>query len=461
MELKPYGEGAIRRFFTRRRRCAAVALVAAIALPVLSVRAQAAAAPSGEHTLSQAAQVSRGCVRQNAEVEQAVDPSRQYVYEEWMGCGGIGFARSSDGGHHFDPPMVLPSSADHQGLGWDPAITVGPRGTVYAAFMISRGPFTFPVVAASFDHGGTFAQVTSLTPPVTHNWGDRDFIAAAPDGTLYVTWDYGPSAAVVTYLCTPGGSCAFATGDLNVVMQKSTDGGRTWGPIVPVSPGFPASGGDSGPLVVEPNGRVDVLYQGYQITNPITFTMNPAHSYFTSSTDGGSTWSPPVLVGADRPQLTMSLAEWWIDGALGVDSAGNLYATWDTQSPGADSGWLSYSTDHGSHWSDMVPVTNDHDTAAHIVQVAGGAGGVAYVGWLTDSSARGWAQYLRPFSVSRGWLAPAVRVSGDDHGRAAVWPGDTFGLSTTPAGAVVVSWGSAVRSPRSAIFASVVRFDTR
>ena len=32
--------------------------------------------------------------------------------------------------------------------------------------------------------------------------------------------------------------------------------------MVHVSPGFPASGGDSAPLVVEPSGRVDLLYQG-------------------------------------------------------------------------------------------------------------------------------------------------------------------------------------------------------
>jgi hypothetical protein len=73
--------------------------------------------------------------------------------------------------------------------------------------------------------------------------------------------------------------------------------------------------------------------------------MKPAHSYFTSSADGGKTWSAPVRVGPRR--LTMSLAEWWIDGAIGSDSAGNLYITWDSQTGKRDIGWLSYSTDHG------------------------------------------------------------------------------------------------------------------
>ena len=51
-----------------------------------------------------------------------------------------------------------------------------------------------------------------------------------------------------------------------MVMQKSVDRGKTWTKMSDISPGFPASGGDSSPLVVEPDGRIDVLYQGYQVT---------------------------------------------------------------------------------------------------------------------------------------------------------------------------------------------------
>jgi hypothetical protein len=231
-----------------------------------------------------------------------------------------------------------------------------------------------------------------------------------------------------------------------------------------VSPGFPASGGDSAPLLVEPDGRIDVEYQGYHITNDVTYTMTPAHSYFTSSDDGGETWSIPVQVGPDR--LSMSEAEWWIDGDLGRDAAGNLYITWDTQHDGSDVGWLSYSIDHGKTWSALQRVTPDADNATHIVQVVGGRGGVAYVGWLADSSSLGYAQYVRAFSISRGWTSAPVRIS-NQFGDAAVWPGDTFGISVlsgvdpaTPGSqSLAVSWGSAVAdkpNPHSAIFEAVV-----
>ena len=224
---------------------------------------------------------------------------------------------------------------------------------------------------------------------------------------------------------------------------------------------LPHSGGDSGPMVIEPNGRIDVLYQGYHITKTTTYAMTPAHSYFTSSSDGGQTWSSPVLVGADHPELTMSLSEWWIDGAIATDSAGNLYATWDTQSGSSDVGWLSFSTDHGRRWSNLVRVTPDVDNAAHIVEVAGGRAGIAYVGWLTNASPKGYSEYLREYSITGGWLTSPIRVSGNRYGAPPVWPGDTFGISTLPGAGVVLTWGGGVAisgQPKSEIFAATVHF---
>ena len=372
------------------------------------------------------------------------------------GCRGIAFARSTDGGRTFGTPFSVPGSSGSNVNTWDPAVTVAPDGTVYAAFMIAKASEYYPVVATSFDHGVTFPQVASLLPPDQKNWGDRPFLAAGAGGIVYVTWDYGPNRTSVTYLCATAGSCAFATGDLNVVIQKSTDHGKTWGPIIPVSPGFPASGGDSAPLVVEPSGRINLTYQGYHITDTTTYAMDPAHTYFTTSIDQGSTWSKPVQIGPDN--LTMSLSEWWIDGAFSEDSAGNLYATWDTQGS-EDVGWLSFSTDHGKHWSALVRVTGSDGNAVHIMEVAGGGAGVAYVSWLTDASGA-YQLYVRPYSITTGWLTPPVLVSAQS-GDVSVWPGDTTGISTLTDTKVVLSWGSGVlvnNQPKSQAFAAVVSF---
>lgn len=347
----------------------------------------------------------------------------------------------------------MPGSA---GSSWDPAITVAPDGTVYASYMHQDSSHMYPIVAASFDHGATFPQVSSITPPVSGNWGDRDFIAAGRNGEVYLTWDYGPSAAEVKLLCSPNGSCAYAAGDFNAVIQKSTDGGKTWGPVTPVGPGFPLMGGYSAPLVLGPGGRADVLYIGHY-TDPATLAVQPGYEYFTSSPDGIHWPRHPLQLSPG--QGTLSLTEWWIDGDISRDSAGNLYVTWDTQTTGGDIGWLSYSTDGGRAWSQPVRVTPDTGNAPHIVQSAGGRPGIAYIGWQTSAPAPGYATYVRPFSITRGWLGPAIQVS-TQYGNSQIWPGDTFGIAVLPGGPAVrlaLSWGSAIGTNQdSEIYSSVV-----
>src|SRR5512142_2432199 len=215
-----------RRCSMSRPRRRSVTVMAASACLLLAVSAGPASAVGVSIVVGPVVDVSV-CNGQNAEVDQAVDPSLGYVYESWMGCRGIAFARSLDGGRTFEAPISVPGSVGSNYNAWDPAVTVGPDGTVYAAFMLGHSSQWYPVVAASFDHGATFPLVTELVPPDEQNWGDRDFIAVGPDGTVYVTWDYGPSRKTVTFVCDPSGSCGFSTGQLNVVMQKSTDHGRT------------------------------------------------------------------------------------------------------------------------------------------------------------------------------------------------------------------------------------------
>jgi hypothetical protein len=401
--------------------------------------------------------ISSGCLGQNAEVEEA-NAAPSYVYAIWIGCNGIGFARSTDDGLHFRLPITVPGST---GWSWDPAIAIAKSGTVYLSYMHASGSGSshqmYPVVVASLDHGATFPQVSAVRPPVAGNWGDRDFIAVGKTGTMYLTWDYGPSAAEVKHLCSPTGSCAFSNGDFNAVVQKSTDSGKTWGPIKHVEPGFPLGGGYSAPLVVRPSGRVNVLYVGHP-TSRRTLAVHPGYEFFTSSPNGTAWPAHPLKLWPSKG--TLSVPEWWINGDITADAAGNLYATWDTQTSQGDIGWLTYSTDRGRTWSRPVRVTPDKDNAPHIVEAAGGTVGVAYIGWQTSVPKQGYATYLRPFSIRKGWLGPALRVSSR-YGHVNVWPGDTFGITVLPGPGtrLALTWGSAVgASPDSEIYASEVTF---
>ena len=421
-----------------------------------------AAGPAIRPALLPATRISRPCRGQNAAPEEAADSTGHHVYVVWEGCHGIGFARSAGGGIRFRRPVRLPGSSG----AFDPAVAVAPNGTVYAVFMKQTAHHQFPVVDTSFDHGRSFPQVSRLIPQQLGNFGGRPFIAAAPNGTVYLTWNYGPRASAVSYICTKhGGGCGFKAGDLNIVLQKSTDFGLTWGRMTAISPGFPDGGADSAPLLVEPDGRIDLEYQDYTVSDPATLTFGPAHSYFTTSADGGVTWSSPVRVGPGW--TSMAPREWWIDGSIGRDTGGNLYVTWDSQRHGHDVGWLSFSANGGRSWSPPIRVTRDQDNAPHIIEVAGGFRGTAYVGWLSDNSACGYVMRVRAYSIFSGWLGRPVRVASRC-GRRHVWPGGTLGFAALPplnladgTWQLALSWGSAVarqRRPPSEILASMASY---
>ena len=430
-------------------RRAAVTFVLLVALVVL---VGSAGATGGTRTV----RVSRCPGPPNAEVVQSVDG--RYVYEAWIGCRrSIGFARSVDGGKTFGPSRAVPGSR-REGLHvWDPAIAVAPNGTVYAAYMIgpeerqirSSKPMR-PMVAVSHDHGRSFDRISALPVPPTRNFGDRPFLAVGPNGAVYLTWDYGPRRQDVRIVCPPTSSCYFNGGDFNAVFQRSANGGRTWTKLTPISPGYPLGGVYSAPIVAERNGALDILYWQHP-TDPKTFRVSPGRQYFIRSTNGGKSWSKPVLVG--RVAGTIGLKEWWIDGSLAVDPGGTLYAGWDTQRGLRDTGWLAWSTDHGKHWSRPLRVASSR--TEHLTEVAAAGRHDVYVGWQTIVRGKGYATFLRRYVLGKGWTAPARRVS-PGYGNPKVWPGDTFGLSTKN-GSAIVSWGSAVNGRASAIYAATVK----
>jgi hypothetical protein len=443
-------------------RSAARPAATSAARPGSRSTARAAFRAAARPALLPTTMISRSCRGQSTSPQEAADSTGHHVYVVWEGCRGIGFARSASGGTGFRRPVRLPGSAG----GFDPAVAVAPNGTVYAVFMKQTAHHQFPVVVASFDHGRSFPQLARLIQLQLDNFGGRPFIAAGTDGAVYLTWNYGPSAAEVSYICTKhGGGCGFKAGDLNIVLQKSIDFGLHWGPMLAMSPGFPASGADSAPLLVEPNGTIDMEYQDFSVTNAATLTLGPAHNYFTSSADGGATWSAPVRVGPKW--ASMAPREWWIDGSVARDTGGNLYVTWDSQRKGHDVSWLSFSADGGTSWSSPVRVTSDRDNDPHIVEVVGGFRGTAYVAWLSDSLACGYRLRVRTFSLFSGQLSSPVRTSARC-GRRHVWPGGIFGIAALPpqdlangTWQLALSWGSAVahrHRPPSQILSTVLSY---
>lgn len=391
-------------------------------------------------------------VYSNAEVEQAYDAAAGVLYETWIGCQGIGFSRSTDGGQSFIGAQTVAGSV---GYSWDPAIAVAPNGTVFVAYMTNQGSGDTPMVAWSTDHGASFAGDAAVFTPTGQDFSDRDFVAVAPNGTVYLTWDYSPNASIDQIACPPGASCYFTAGDYNAVLSWSSDGGRHWSSPVAVDPEYPWGGAVAAPLLVEPNGSIDILYEDYA-TNASTHALGRGYNYFTQSTDGGRSFSARQAV-ANR---SFSNEVWWIDGDIARDAGGTLYATFDASNGTNDSAYVAVSTTDGARWAAPVRLNPDNDSAAHImVEVSAGAPGLAHVTWMTNNSTGGgWVTALASLSANGSVLSQPTLVS-DRVGTAGYWVGDTLGISELGGGAVAVSWTYAIDrngTTDSQVYAAVV-----
>ncbi len=151
--------------------------------------------------------------------------------------------------------------------------------------------FTYPVIDVSHDYGRTFSVNKSLKPAHDHNWGDADYLAVGSNGTLYVAWDYGPSNSEVRSKCSPKGSCWATNGDLNVVVQSSTDEAKTFTPISVVNPGYPDGGADEGDVTVSDDG--DTFGISTFSTTSLVLSWGSA---VPGSDDKDSVFAPPVEV---------------------------------------------------------------------------------------------------------------------------------------------------------------------
>lgn len=100
---------------------------------------------------------------------------------------------------------------------------------------------------------------------------------------------------VATYGATPATAPSINLAD--IVVQKSTDGGVTWTSPLAIDDDPPELRSSSfyPQLSVAPNGRIDVAWQDNRDTTDFHFNVR-----YTYSTDGGATWAPNVKLN-DRP----------------------------------------------------------------------------------------------------------------------------------------------------------------
>jgi len=233
-----------------------------------------------------------------------------YVGAGWAGGANdyeISVSRSTDGGQTWGPPTLATGNNDSSGNPIRPDRPFLSVDDVTGAVYLGAADFYPPgfqhYVVASHDQGKTFGPRRAIDSPEYPTTTFESTIAAA-NGMVALSYDAHPVPGVNRCPCA--------------IFETSRDDGATWTRhVTPL--GMAAADTASHPdAIVNHLG----LYTAVDRSHPGRYAiMRPNGNFLEVSTTAnyGATWSTPVLVGQDPPDIRF---EPWIDyspaGVLGI-----------------------------------------------------------------------------------------------------------------------------------------------
>ena len=313
-----------------------------------------------------------------------------------------GSASSSNGSTWSNARLPLTVNGTAFLIGFDPSVAVDAANTVYYAYGVSDGSTsgTNAIAVASSPDGLTW----TLKTPVTFNSGgqfdDKYWIAADPNkvGTLYVGWDRnkGNNQTLFVAISTDGGTTwtqpikvndgttklerviyAFPAVDPRsgivylawldyakntIFVDKSTNGGLTWGKDVAAAAthiGFGKDIGCNGGRSMTPAPQLGIDGNGIlYLTYADDLGQGTGYDIFlVKSSNGGASWSPPIKLNSDTGKPHQ------YNPAVSVlpDTTGTVYVSWYDRRNDANNCttdiYATVSTDGGATFSANSRVT--------------------------------------------------------------------------------------------------------
>jgi hypothetical protein len=269
--------------------------------------------------------------------EIEVVPSTGHVYAAWLNDGfNTVFARSTDHGKTWSDPVKTFGK-----VSWTDKPFLATDATGRHVYISWNGPTGGDLfVAQSHDFGATWTQ-TKIADTKRYYFAFGGVVA--PDGT--VTF----SQSSLTYT-GPGAS---PEGSVQIHAITSTDRGATWTntvvDTVPVGEACDPVGGCSSDfylghaaIAADARGALTIVYDG-----PTT-DLGPQRIWARRSTDGGLTWSSRVQLSSSSQGSAFT--------AVAANGRGDVRA-WYMQQNGGPDAWNVYfrhSTDGGLTWSSPV-----------------------------------------------------------------------------------------------------------
>jgi hypothetical protein len=299
---------------------------------------------------------------------------------------------SNDHGSSWGSPTVMCPGGPTACGQWDSQITVDPVDgrTVYASFMQNNKSDI--IVAKSTDFGATWTYVIA---DATNASTDKPILAVRGQD-VYVVYNHAQT----------------------IWSASSHDGGQTF-TEVKINQNGKLGWALAGGGAVTPNGNVFFAWAGYERNGGATGNVN---LYVSKSTDGGTSWSTKVLeVSSSPPQCPEYNCGWGYLGAqmvMASDANGTVYVLWNSAStPEAPERiYFSKSTNNGNDWSTKVDVsTAPVGTHHNFPAIAAAGNGNVRISWMDTRAANGgldrWNVYYRSSTNGGSTWSPEVDIS--------------------------------------------------
>jgi hypothetical protein len=313
------------------------------------------------------------------------------MFDDMREGGDMYFAKSLDRGRTWSRPNIRVSDTCICDWGLPSCMAVDVAGTIYACWTDWRidddGDDDWDVYfSRSTDRGNSWFPNVRVNDSSNRDKSVGSMIVA-PDQSLCVVWTDWRNGAT----------------DPDIYFARSTDGGQTWtDPNIRVDDGSTGSQ-FGGPICADQRGN---LYVGYS-SRPNSGAR--LHVYLVRSTDYGETWSKPAIRIDDGRVADHS------NLSLKVSTTG-LYAVWRMYGAGMDNIVFSKSTDGGETWSRPVVQVDHHSWGlwSEEPDLAIGEDGTLYVTWVRWSVYDdGLPDVFFGMSTDDGqtWTNPSVRVN--------------------------------------------------
>jgi hypothetical protein len=337
----------------------------------------------------------------------AIDPSSSYVYQmttRYNGpaaCKGcpfpvLVFRSSADGGNTWSADKFLINTKHPQN---DPMIAVADNGTVYVAWLDDFNPGVKFMKSAN--HGTSWSTPISFTGKGRKpQWSDRPVLAISHNGQdVYIAFNASDSYVVAShnggqsfssavktnsdtrYWFHSGGAVAsngtvyfsaadFSqnfTGDSNVNILRSTNGGSSWTtthldtskemPPCSWSPGcYLGFFGPSAALALDSTDKLVIAYNAGNVAGA------PQHMYVRSSTDGVS-WSQRIEVSNGSSSVNNAFP-----AIKSGNTPGDFRVLWQDDRNGSNTAWNTWyrrSTNGGNTWSTEIRLSDQGNGAPY------------------------------------------------------------------------------------------------